>query len=467
MKTFGQSIALCLWPMLTSADEASNPNGVWQTDGYGWILEISADQVQVFNSAKDVCVPETNGFEPIGSALKGFELEFLPGGSELHISSEVEKHSIRAVRIPGLPDMCLKGDSNDPKVSLDAFLAYFQHQYPFHKIYQVDFEKQRNWSKQMLTSDASDKDLFAVMAHFMLPLNDGHIGLFAEIDDWPQRVPGYRGKTLERIVKYAQRRGKNPDQSVHAFRESIWTESIGKELLKGKGRSVGNNRIQFGKLSDNVGYLAFLTVGDFDASANSPKEELIATQVLLNEIFTFFIEQEFRTLILDLSLNFGGSDYIAREIASRFVQQPTPAYSKFAADASDPIITRYSVIPSEYSRFHGNVLLMTSDVTVSAAEVLTMMLRDLPQVTHLGERTRGSLSDILSRRLPNGWILHLSNEVYLDSSGNHWEAQGIEPHVYVDVFEENRPVESHQNAVLEALNLEDPCARNDETYRTD
>jgi carboxyl-terminal processing protease len=91
---------------------------------------------------------------------------------------------------------------------------------------------------------------------------------------------------------------------------------------------------------------------------------------------------------------------------------------------------------------------MTSNVTVSAAEILTLAMRALPNVTHVGETTRGSLSDMLAKRLPNGWSVTLSNEVYLDAHGKGWEGAGIAPSLAIPVFiGDDDPAASHARAL--------------------
>ncbi|MCB1590330.1 MAG: hypothetical protein KDI56_15575, partial [Xanthomonadales bacterium] len=81
------------------------------------------------------------------------------------------------------------------------------------------------------------------------------------------------------------------------------------------------------------------------------------------------------------------------------------------------------------------VYLLTSDITVSGGEILTLALRALPQVIHVGAATRGALSDILEKPLGEGWVLTLSNEVYRDTQGQLWEGRGIEPQRPLPVFE--------------------------------
>jgi carboxyl-terminal processing protease len=66
-------------------------------------------------------------------------------------------------------------------------------------------------------------------------------------------------------------------------------------------------------------------------------------------------------------------------------------------------------------------------------------MRALPNVTHVGETTDGSFSDQLSKQLPNGWRLTLSNEVYLDSQGIAWEGRGILPKFEIKVDNDEKP----------------------------
>ena len=76
------------------------------------------------------------------------------------------------------------------------------------------------------------------------------------------------------------------------------------------------------------------------------------------------------------------------------------------------------------------MILLTSKLTGSAAEILTMALRELSQVTVMGEATSGGLSDILSFKFPNGWGLGLSHQTYRTMDGDLFEAVGIPPDVH-------------------------------------
>ena len=68
---------------------------------------------------------------------------------------------------------------------------------------------------------------------------------------------------------------------------------------------------------------------------------------------------------------------------------------------------------------------------MSAAEIFSLAMMALPNVTRIGTPTYGILSDSLEKQLPNGWSLGLSNEVYVAADGNLYEGRGIPPNIEV------------------------------------
>jgi C-terminal processing protease CtpA/Prc len=57
-----------------------------------------------------------------------------------------------------------------------------------------------------------------------------------------------------------------------------------------------------------------------------------------------------------------------------------------------------------------------------------------PAVKRVGENTQGVFSDVLNRKLPNGFAFGLPNEVFFTADGQVFEGPGIPPHVHVPVF---------------------------------
>jgi carboxyl-terminal processing protease len=78
-------------------------------------------------------------------------------------------------------------------------------------------------------------------------------------------------------------------------------------------------------------------------------------------------------------------------------------------------------------------------------------MKPLPNVIHVGTPTRGALSDILEKRLPNGWLLGLSNEIYSDADGLVWEGIGIRPEMPLEVFPPGDIYDGHAKAIAELV----------------
>jgi C-terminal processing protease CtpA/Prc len=60
---------------------------------------------------------------------------------------------------------------------------------------------------------------------------------------------------------------------------------------------------------------------------------------------------------------------------------------------------------------------------------------------------------MLTKPLPNGWAVTLSNEVYLDADGKAWEARGIPPKIAIPVFRGG----DHAAAYLQAVRTVADC----------
>lgn len=125
------------------------------------------------------------------------------------------------------------------------------------------------------------------------------------------------------------------------------------------------------------------------------------------------INASFKAVMVDFNLNFGGYDRAALVIANRFAAAPTLAYSECPADAQNPMTLQRRVL----------LYVLTSDMTVSAGEILNMALRALPQNT------------------------------CVDHCGIVWEGRGITPDLPLLVVAPSDPIASHCRTVETNLAL--------------
>jgi carboxyl-terminal processing protease len=140
-----------------------------------------------------------------------------------------------------------------------------------------------------------------------------------------------------------------------------------------------------------------------------------------------------RGLVIDIRYNGGGQDAVALAIAGYFTDTPKKCYSKqayFGGRLTEPY--EVTVLPAVGDRLAVPLVFLTSDMTVSAAEIFALDLKALPSTVQLGQPTRGALSDRLEKVLPNGWSFSLSNEVYKDPHGRVFEVVGVPPDVVTE-----------------------------------
>lgn len=426
-------------------------NGIWMSDGYGMIAEVQDGRARAYQFTGDICVPEGRRWERLSSFLDGIDIELQPDGETVFIAGPFAQHRIRATRIAALPAACLNPPADTPMGNFEAFAAFFTQNYAFFDLYGVDWQASVNAARPQIRPDMNDRDLFQVMAQMMAPLRDGHLELNGRDGRRNLTFEPNVGRTHRALMAAAEQNGRTRADEVDAFHEAFWIGNVRERILQGKGEFAGNRRVQYGIVDGDIGYITFVTLAGYSRGRPDPERDLRVVNDVMEEALQSFQQEGVRAVIVDLSVNYGGFDFVSRAIAERFASEPTHAYTKYAGDAESPIRTRVMLNPSRGTRFEGPVYVMTSNITVSAGEILTLALRSLPNVTHVGEPTRGALSDVLDRTLPNGWELSLSNEVYLDSNDTTWEGRGIQPEWKMNVLTDGDQAEGHWEAIQRLL----------------
>jgi hypothetical protein len=133
-------------------------------------------------------------------------------------------------------------------------------------------------------------------------------------------------------------------------------------------------------------------------------------------------------------------DILALALASRLAHEEYFAYAKVARlDPDDPDLRtplQERLVPvSIRPSFRGPVVQLIGPFTISAGETLTQALMGRrPRIVRVGENTQGVFSDVLGRRLPNGWRFGLPNELFLTREGEFFDGPGIPPDLEVPVF---------------------------------
>lgn len=140
-------------------------------------------------------------------------------------------------------------------------------------------------------------------------------------------------------------------------------------------------------------------------------------------------------LILDVRMNPGGNDALAFEIAGRFTSSAVrTGYVKFRngpahSDFGPP--TQRVLNPRGAWQYSGTVLLLIGQRCASSNETFIEAMRQLPQVTLVGDRTAGASANPGTFPLANGWTYTVSRWIEYTADDQVIEDRGIAPRVFV------------------------------------
>ena len=425
-------------------------NGYWRSNGYGLLMAISGDVLTYYNLTGDICIPFTEDDSSFVDFVDAYQLDKAEG--VLHVGASLEQHTYQFLREDGLPDRCLAPPPNTPEGNFDAFASFMGTHYAFFDLYNVDWNVRVAAARAGLRSDMTETELFDLLSGMLAGINDAHLTLDARINGEESVYDPAQGTTEDAVIRQGAAAGLTAREAKRAMRKAVWEVGIPQTVLNGAGTTAGNGRIHYGLAAPDVGYFAMYTVGGYsEAGFDDPLADIEIVNDVLDAAIGEFNAAGVRAVIVDASQNHGGYDFISREIASRFAAVPVNIYDKRPADAERPYHTQLVLVPSDRARFTGPVFLLTSDITVSGGETLALSMKPLANVIQVGTTTRGSLSDILEKRLPNGWLLGLSNEIYADADGVVWEGRGIAPDLPLDVFPADDINGGHAKAIAELV----------------
>jgi hypothetical protein len=403
-------------------------DGFWLSDGYGTLLKIDGETVQVFEVTSISCLPNWSGKRRAGDG--GVEAVLQKDNSPVRlVVTEAESPDARFVGFPDStsqirfhrldrpPETFGKPVPDTPQMNFDLFWTTYLENYPFFSVHGVDWAAVRRKYRPRITDRTSPEELFGIFQEMIAPLHDAHTFLLAgslKKDFW-----GYRAEAEPLAPKDLKR----------------VEEIIANHYIRGPLRSWCNGKVSYGLLDGGIGYLRITAFGQYAKGfdAGGAALETALDQALAGA-------DRLKALVIDVRKHDGGSDPYGLAVAARLTDREYLAYSKKARiDPGDP--TRFSkpqdtlVRVSGRRHFRGPVVLLTGIHTLSAGESFTMALMGrTPAVRRVGENTQGVFSDVRPRTLPNGWRFGLPNEIYLTKDRVAFDGLGIPPDIRVPVF---------------------------------
>lgn len=424
--------------------------GVWYSLEKGWILDISESGITRWQDTPAGCYasPAPDESTPMMGQVEYRLFRPSRDGQSIRLNYLPGDASASFERLDALPPSCGSEELTTETAVFEVFASVMEHHYSFFDARGVNWETLVASTRSQMQDGMGEAALWAVLAGLLDPLGDSHTKLIGMVDGEPRRAQAGLGTTLPMIRE--------------SIGEGAWLNGLVDQLFNevlDPGAELIADRVIVGEITPEsgapIGYIQIFTMGGFTTehtpgSIEWSQAELAALSDILDDALTRFSGHQ--AIILDLSNNRGGYDAVTRAIAARFTDQAFLGY-RVSVPGAPEATEDYEITPHDGVRFAGPVYVMTSDVTVSGGEITTMMLRQLPNVIHVGGTTRGAFSTPLAKPLPNGWYLELSNEVFEDGSGAVFEGRGIPPAIMVDIYPEAAPVAGHRAAIEHVVGM--------------
>lgn len=403
-------IFVCLF--ISFNNHAQEFNGVWESEGYGFILNIEDDEMEIYqytsisNIYDDYYELDGNTIVD-GDDLEGvFSIEnsqlvlTQPGGTIIYFNLLNQMPSITP-------------ETDQPLFNFNIFWRTYEDWFAFFEILDINWQEEYDFYAAQVDSTTTPEELFEIMSNLLANLNDGHSFLD------PVGISGYF-------------EGGPPISPLWYDYEYEMMDLIEDEYIEGGNYEYSDSEfITYGIINGNIGYLA---VNSMDGFSNSDLEidDNIQFEIEIEEALTWL--QNTDALIIDVRFNYGGYDSNSRILGNRLTNESLQVYSKQArvgsyTEFADPIF--FNIQPDGTQYVDKPVVVLTSDATLSAADVFALLAKEITCVTLIGEHTYGIFSDNYTKYLPNGWEFGISPERYLNNEGINYEQIGVPPDVEV------------------------------------
>lgn len=282
--------------------------------------------------------------------------------------------------------------NSSPRENFEALWKIMDQNYCFFKYKDVDWNDVYDKYSVQISDTMNQYTLFDVLGKMLAEVKDGHTNLISSFD----------------MSRYW---GWYEDYPPNYYKD-IQDKYLGTDYKIAGG-------MKYKKLAD--GKIGYVYYGSFTNGVGENN---------LDYMFLHF--KDCKGLILDIRNNGGGAMTYSDKIAARFIEEKIlTGYIQYKKGNGHEDFTEPKAVylsPSDRIKWMRPVVLITNRHTYSAANDFTSIMKTLPQVTTLGDKTGGGCGMPFSSELPNGWGVRFSACPMRDSDLELTEF-GIEPGV--------------------------------------
>lgn len=465
MKKSAIILLLLFFNQILIAQSQNQIQGYWLQEGYGVYLEVSDSTYRIYDVTKISCQQSSsssfnNWSGTLSTLLDLYSIE------EITSESVILKYGITGYKFKRL-DSPLKlcenviTSSDDPKLNFDIFWHTFKENYAYSTIREVDWDKIYEIHRPLISENTTDVQLYGYIGEILDAIHDQHISL---------RVPDKISKAYMKIREVPEETKSGSKEKAkynYGTMRRMAQENIKKLYGQDKFKSYHKDLLMWGKLNDATGYIQINSMNGYSQDVNIAEKhnpskywqkhwaqvfkdieqgktlgeylrgELSGANTMIDSILREFSSTS--NLIIDLRFNPGGTDQVAIDILSHFAEEEIKLFTKKIWTGTSSSFQSDVYLSPSGEIFNGEVALLISPQTGSSAEAMTLGSLELSNMVRIGSSTMGIFSDVLQKRLPNGWRFGLSNEIYETSEDENYEYIGIPPSYEMEYSREWAP----------------------------
>ncbi|RIV22468.1 hypothetical protein DYU11_15745 [Fibrisoma montanum] len=332
---------------------------------------------------------------------------------------------------------------NDPVLTFKAFWQSYQDKYPTFDMKQVDWQQQYIRYAPLVDSTTSPERLFTVLSEMIRPLHDAHVRLAIRNVKppkvfWPRKPSVYSNQFQF---------NKDSVQTYWQATDATLAKQGFEPLRAIGGTNEDSTREFYYARSGDYGYVRISSC-TYGKRGSGPKLRE------LDSILAYF--GSVRGVLLDIRFNQGGGDRFAFGVAGRFVDKGRVGCYRYRrrkrGGYTDFVkLTTFRLRPKGKHQFPKlPIALLTNDRTVSAGDILALIMHPLPNVRLVGENTEGSFDSFRFMQLPNGWFYSVPQKRFHDAQNKCYEGSGVPVDVKVIVGKDDLRA-SHDPVIRQAL----------------
>ena len=413
----------------TQTGDTDNLIGLWQHTKLSTILSINQDTYTLYQTAGDYCL-QTNQQNISSLAEELGEYELSTDQKRIDVDLEEDFESMFYQPLEQLPLSCMEPilpDSEiDPSLVFETFWHHFNDSYASFDTRGVNWLSVYSEYATQVSPATSFQELQTILTEILHKFADAHAGIITangilrSIDYSP--LQKRLAEELNIDINNSNALTIVDDKLSEAGATIVQKYLLDAELL-------ATDQVIWGKLSNGFGYL---NLRSMNFNGDSDTDNLLAANEINDALSTRLTEVDH--LVIDLRFNLGGNVPAAIQVTNFIANQSGHAFDISYKQANGLSIPSMIATTPMNIGFSGNVYILTSQHTGSAAEAFIYAVKVGNQAHLIGENTRGIMAGPSPKTLANGWIAMVPNRVISGPSGDILESIGFTPDTILTAF---------------------------------